>query len=99
MKKRSQCVMWRPDPRALCDPAPFIPLSRTDCQRFHLKIDILNPQPDGFGNSQTATIEKLGDQERHTTPFMTAMWPSLPWSAPRVRSAFFAARYSIDFFI
>ena len=40
----------------------LIALARTDGQLFHRNIDVLDPESDGFHNTQAAPIEQFGDQ-------------------------------------
>ena len=39
----------------------LVALARTDGQWLHLKIDVLDPEPDGFYDTQPAPVEELGD--------------------------------------
>ena len=43
------------------EPVP-VALARADGQLLHLKIDVLDPDPDGFHDAQAAPIEQFGNQ-------------------------------------
>jgi len=40
----------------------LVALARTDGQLLHLKIDVLDPEPDGFHDTQAAPVEQCGHQ-------------------------------------
>jgi len=42
--------------------AILAPLPGTHCDRIHLQIDILHPQPKGFHHPQAASIEQLDEK-------------------------------------
>jgi len=42
--------------------AILAPLPGTHCDRIHLQIDILHPQPKGFHHAKAASIEQLDDK-------------------------------------
>ena len=39
----------------------FVALAGADSELLHLKIDVLDPEPDRFHDAQPAAVEELGD--------------------------------------